>query len=94
MSCSVTGKARRTVIFSAEKPASLAAVLAVTLAFPAMPATELIGLVVAMETKCKSASLIISTKAEAIPYITLYASFLLTPGGCLVLLLQHSNPVL
>ena len=62
--------------------------------FPAIAATELFGLVVAMETKFKSASLIMLTNAEDIPYITLYASFLLTPGGCLVLLLQHSNPVL
>ena len=75
---------------TADRPASPRAVVAVTPPFPAIAATVLFVLVMAIDTKFASAR--ISTNAEAISYITLYASFLLTPGRCLVLLLQHSKP--
>ena len=47
-----------------------------------------------MAAKLKSASLIIFTKAVATPYITHNSASGWTRGGCLVLRLQRSNPVL
>ena len=80
-----------TSIFSVKRPAPLPAVSAVTKPVPARAAAVFFG---PMAAKLKSASLIIFTKAVATPYITHNSASGWTRGGCLVLRLQRSNPVL